>query len=168
MVAFVWQGIALHLCLYLAVQSQQNNHQEEEACPERGEGQHDYSPRVGDECQARPCGEKGFQSGQQHGSGSGTAQLMQTRLRQLPGQGTACSHVASHSSYTSTMHETQASRRVEEPSRKGGKGDTASSSCIAVVRAGSQGKPLSPAEHNTSLGICHAGTSPPHRETAAA
>lgn len=67
--AFVWQGITLLLQLYLAVQSQQNNHEEEEAGPEWGEGQHDHSPRVGDECQARPCREKGFQS-----SGTAAAQ----------------------------------------------------------------------------------------------
>lgn len=57
--------------LYLAVQSQQHHHQEEEAGPERGEGQHDHSPRIGDECQARPCGEKGFRAG------SNTARLVQ-------------------------------------------------------------------------------------------
>lgn len=76
---FSWQEIALHL--YLAVQSQQNNHQEEEARPERGEGQHDHSPRVGDECQARPCRKKGFQSRQQLGTADADPPEAATRPR---------------------------------------------------------------------------------------
>lgn len=122
-VASVWQKIALHLRLYLAVESKQNNHQEEEARPEWREGQHDHSPRVGDECQARPCSEKGFRVG----NGSGMAWLAQASLRPLSSQGTACHHAAFCSSYTSTVSEAQAPQGMEEPSGKGGTGDTASS-----------------------------------------
>lgn len=54
---------------------------------------------------------------QQHG----IAQLVQTCLRQPPSQGTACSHAASCSSYTSAVHENQAPWGLEDPGRQGGR-----------------------------------------------